>query len=535
MVIEMKVCFLAVNAKYIHTNPAVRLLTKVTRSKYDADFKEFTIKDKVESIVSNVLDYDVIGLSCYIWNIEMMINIAKRIKEINPNIIVFAGGPEVGYDTPSFVEYFDYVMAGEGECTIIPFLDFLSEKSNDIPDGIACLTKPYAKPQYVEDLSIVPSILDMYNEDDKKHRIIYVETSRGCPFNCSYCLSSLEKGVRFFPKEYVDEIFNYIKNNDLNCVKFLDRTFNVQPNRFIELCKFLESTNNTYQFEIEPSLINDKVIEYLTKEVTPNKFRLEIGIQSLLDDAIKAVDRVQNAPKLLETIKTINEANRVTIHVDLIAGLPYENLESFKETFNKTFALLCEELQLGFLKLLRGTKLRNQQEEFEFKFTPCAPYEVIANKFVSEEEMNIIKDCETSLEWMWNHKRAYNFLLHTIKDSAIDNYFEFFANFTKHYNKKLPLEKNYEALISYLKELNLDKKEYIDDLKLDYLEKVKIRPYRFYGKEEYSQNELIEKVMELDESYTKHLLQNSFITPYYDGFIVITYNNQKANMRIIHE
>jgi anaerobic magnesium-protoporphyrin IX monomethyl ester cyclase len=309
----------------------------------------------------------------------------------------------------------------------------------------------------------------------------------------------------------------------------------VQPNRFIEICKLLEGTENTYQFEIEPSLINDNVIHYLTKEVTPHKFRLEIGIQSLLDIAIKAVDRIQNAPRLLETIKTINDANRVTIHVDLIAGLPYEDLNSFKKTFNRTFLLLCEELQLGFLKLLRGTKLRNQEKEFNYKFTPCAPYEVISNKFISEEEMKIIKDCETSLEWMWNHKRAYNFLLHTLKDECIDNYFDFFVGFTKYYDKKKPLEKNYESLVEYLKEINLYKKEYIDDLKLDYLSKVKIRPYRFYGKEDFSQNELIEKVIELDTIYTKHILQNAFITPYYKGFIVITYNNQKSKMRIINE
>lgn len=531
----MKVCFVAVNAKYIHTNPAVRLLTKISKVKYDAEFKEFTIKDKIESIINNLLDYDVIGLSCYIWNIEIMIELAKKIKEINPNIIVFAGGPEVGYETPEFVQYFDYVMSGEGEEIIIPFLDYLFKKSMEIPAGIASINNPKVTPQYVKDLSIIPSIFDMYTDEDKQNRIIYVETSRGCPFNCSYCLSSLEKGVRFFPKEHTDEIFNYIKSNTFKCIKFLDRTFNVNPNRFIELCKTLEHTNNTYQFEIEPSLINDNVIEYLTKEITPNKFRLEIGIQSLLDDAIKAVDRVQNAPRLLEVIKKINDAKRVVIHVDLIAGLPHENLESFKNTFNKTFLLLCDELQLGFLKLLRGTKLRNQEKEFEYKFTPCAPYEVISNKFLNEEEMNIIKDCETSLEWMWNHKRAYNFLLHTIKDNAIDSYFDFFTGFSKYYNKKLPLENNYEALLTYLKSLNLNKKEYIDDLKLDYLSKVKIRPFRFYGKEIYSQNEMIEKVIELDNSYSKHILQNAFITPYYNGFIVITYKNQKSNMRIIYE
>lgn len=526
----MKICFCAVNAKYIHTNPAVRLLTKIAKRKYDASFVEFTIKDNISKIVEYLSKYDVIGLSCYIWNIDIMIEISKKLKVLNK--IVFAGGPEVSYETGTFVDYFDYVLSGEGEEIIIPFLNKISNNSEENIDGVASKSNPYTTPQYVKDLANIPDILDMYTEDDFKNRIIYVETSRGCPFKCSYCLSSLENGVRFFPKEHTDRIFNFILNHEFKCIKFLDRTFNVNPNRFIEICKVLEKTPNTYQFEVEPSIINDKVIDYLVNHVTPNKFRLEIGIQSLLDKAIKEVDRIQNTPTLLNTIKTINEANRVTIHVDLIAGLPYEDLTSFKDTFNRTFLLLCEELQLGFLKLLRGTKLRKNADLYEYKFTPCSPYEVIANKYLNEEEMKIIKDCEISLEWMWNHKRAYNFMKQLINDKVIYNYFDFFANFSKYYNKNKPLHENYKALLAYLDSLNLLKKEYIDCLKLDYLTKVKIKPLRFWGKELETHMELIEKVLEISVDFNKQELLNSFITTYKNGFIVITYKNQKPELKI---
>lgn len=529
----MRIIFTAINAKYIHTNPAIRLLTKVSKDKFNSSFVEFTIKDKIENIISYLKEYDVVGLSCYIWNIDMMIEISKKLKEINNNIIVFAGGPEVGYDTASFINYFDYIMSGEGEGIIIPFLEKLENKEEINIPGIATKQKPNAIPQYVKDLSKVPDILDMYTEDDYKNRIIYVETSRGCPFKCSYCLSSVEPGVRFFPKEHTDKVFNFIINHEFKCIKFLDRTFNVNPKRFIEICKVLEKTRNTYQFEVEPSIINEQVIKYLTNEVTPNKFRLEIGIQSLLDKAIKEVDRIQNAPSLLKTIKAINEANRVTIHVDLIAGLPYEDLDSFKNTFNQTFLLLCEELQLGFLKLLRGTKLRNTSSLYEYKFMPCSPYEVLSNKFINEEEMKIIHDCETSLEWIWNHKRAYNFMKKIIKDNIITNYFDFFAGFAKYYDKKKQLHENYKALIEYLSLLNINSSKYLDELKLDYLTKVKIKPLRFWGKEEYSHQELIEKVLELSLDFKKVELLNSFITTYKKGFIIITYNDGKPKLNII--
>lgn len=519
----MKVCFIAINAKYIHTAPSVRILNKIVSKKYESSFFEFTIKDKIDNIIEKIKDYDLIGLSCYIWNIDMMIDLSRKIKTIYPEKIVFSGGPEVGYDTKSFVNYFDYIISGEGEEVIIPFIDAVLNEEK-MPSGVASINNPIVTPLFVKDLNNVPSVIDTYTEEDRKNRIIYLETTRGCPFNCSYCLSSLEKGVRFFNEDYVKEVFDFILNNEFKCVKFLDRTFNVNSKRFLEICKLLESTNNTYQFEIEAQLFNDEIIDYFTNIVIPNKFRLEIGVQSLMDEAIRAVDRKQDNKKIVEIINTINKAGRVVIHVDLIAGLPYETLDNFKQTFNKTFMLLCDELQLGFLKLLRGTKIRNESYLYNYKFTKCAPYEVISNNFLTEEEMDIIHQCENGLEWLWNHKRAYNLMLHLIKDNVITNYFDFFYKFNRYYDKTKQIYENYSALCQYLRDIDLLKQDYIDDLKLDYLTHLKIKPKPFWN---------IDNSLDYYKKQLGYENTNYFITPYYDKYIVIKYEKGKQPILVI--
>ena len=242
------------------------------------------------------------------------------------------------------------------------------------------------------------------------------------------------------------------------------------------------------------------------------------GKQVMLDSDLAKLYGCKNG------IKEINQANRVVIHVDLIAGLPFETLKIFKETFNKTFLLQCEELQLGFLKLLRGTKIRNEAELYDYKYQEKAPYEVISNNFISKEELNIIHRCENSLEWMWNHKRAISLLKHLIEDNIINNYFDFFVGFDAYYDKTKQLYENYRSICQYLKTMNILKKEYIDDLKYDYLSVLKIKPKPFWEIEE-------------NIDYYRELLgysnTNYFITPYYDKFIVIKYNkNEKPLLTI---
>ncbi len=519
----MKVCFVAINAKYIHTAPAVRLLNKITQTKYESNFYEFTIKDKIDSIINIIKGYDIIGLSCYIWNIEYMLELSKELKKRFSTKIIFAGGPEVSYDVEHYIKNFDFIICGEGEEVILPFLDAIFSNT-DIPRGIASKDNVDVETLTVKNMDNVPNILDTYTEEDRKNRIVYLETTRGCPFNCSYCLSSVEKGVRFFDENCINRLFDFIVNNDFKCIKFLDRTFNVNPKRFLKICRLLESTKNNYQFEIAADLFDDEVINYFIEEVTPNKFRLEIGIQSLMKEAILAVDRYQDNERLITIIKKINQAGRVVIHVDLIAGLPFETLSIFKETFNKTFLLQCEELQLGFLKLLRGTKIRKQADLYKYQYQQKAPYEVISNKFISEDELKIIHECENALDWMWNHKRCVELLKHLIEDNVIKNFFDFFVGFNNYYDKNKQLYENYASLCQYLKDTDLFKQDYIDDLKYDYLKTIKIKPKPFWP---------LEESIEYYRKLLGYYNTNYFITPYYTKYIIIKYEKNKIPELII--
>lgn len=524
----IKVLFLAVNSKYIHSSPAVRILTKKAREKFDANFLEFTIKDSVENIVEKIKNYDIIGFSCYIWNITIMKKIASVLKRDFPKIKIFAGGPEVSFEPQNFVENFDYILCGEGEEIILPFLENLQNNENMTVDGVASVDNSIVSPHFTQNLDNVPEIYDMYTEDDLNNRVIYLELSRGCPFNCSYCLSSVEKGVRIFDRNRTESTFEFIESNRFKCIKFLDRTFNINPTRFIEICKRLENTPNIYQFEIEAGLFNKEVIDFLCFEVEPKKFRLEIGIQSFNEKSLKAVNRNQNTDFLIETIKKINSFGRCTIHIDLIAGLPFETVETFKSGFDTAFLLQCEELQLGFLKMLRGTEIRNNSQEYGYFYSQTEPYEIYENKYISSSQMQIIHSCEESLEWLWNKKNGVNLIKHLIEDKTIKSWFDFFVGFFPYLQKGQPLHKNLENLLRYLKDLGIINKDYIDDLKLDYLSKVKVRPKPFWKDFAY------EDFKEVKKSLTGkiEINNNAFATSYYNGYLIIEYDRNKPLLLI---
>lgn len=520
----MKVKFIGINAKYIHTCPSIRILNKIVKEKYDSSFLEFTIKDNIDHIIDTITkDCDVLSFSCYIWNIELIKELTLRLKKEYPHIILVAGGPEVSYDVNYYKTYFNYIIKGEGENAIITLLDKINNKENpkSIEDSLTFFN-------YVDDLNAVPDILDEYSEDDIKNRIIYVETNRGCPFKCSYCLSSLEKDVRFFSDEYQVKLINWVKSHKFRCIKFLDRSFNINPKRLLNIVNELSASDNIYQFEIEPNLLTDEVVEYFANTVIPNKFRLEIGFQTFNNESLKAVNRIQNNSKVVEAINKINKNKRCTIHIDLIAGLPYEDLSSFKDTFNKTFILKCEELQLGFLKMLRGTKIRNEASLYDYKYQSKAPYEVISNKFISKEELDNIRQVEDALEWMWNDKRCANLINHLMDDNVIDSFYEFFNKAYLYVNKVNKLEDKYKKVLDLLKDIGIYKKEYEDDLKLDYLSKMLINPSAFWLNSINNKIPYKYKDLGLDNSYS-----NSFITDYYDGYLIIKYpKDQKPVIEI---
>lgn len=535
----MKVNYIAVNAKYIHTNSAVRILHQLSCKSYDSIFLEFTIKDSIDYIIGKILDNtpDVIGFSCYLWNIEIIIKVCKLIKIKQPNIKIILGGPEVSYDTKNFIKFnfIDYIIAGDGEVTILKLLSSIKNNQPINLDSVATKDNPYAKPKYIDSFLEVPSIIDLYSEDDIKNKIIYLETSRGCPFNCSYCLSSVESNkIRYLPLEDVFSQIDYFINRNARNIKFLDRTSNANEERFLKIIQYIEgkNCNQVFQFEVEANILSNKMIDYLSNNVKKGLIRLEIGIQSTNELSNKSVNRISNIPKLFNTIKTIQNGERVTIHVDLIAGLPYEDINSFIKSFNETFKLYCAEFQLGFLKLLRGTPIKLEAYVYDYEFDSLPPYEIISNKYLSKFDLLRIKDCEEGLERFWNSFRAQKTIKKVIENNEI-NPFIFFEGLGKLILKDVRYQENdfYLILSNYLLSLGINE---VDLLKEEYLRRYKIRPIRFWGLEKIKPSVLKKEIQEKKLVPNKYL-QNAFVTSITGGYLIITYvNNESRLLKVVN-
>ncbi|MDD4584557.1 MAG: radical SAM protein, partial [Bacilli bacterium] len=520
-------------------NSAVRILHQLSCKSYDSIFLEFTIKDSIDYIIGKILDNtpDVIGFSCYLWNIEIIIKVCKLIKIKQPNIKIILGGPEVSYDTKNFIKFnfIDYIIAGDGEVTILKLLSSIKNNQPINLDSVATKDNPYAKPKYIDSFLEVPSIIDLYSEDDIKNKIIYLETSRGCPFNCSYCLSSVESNkIRYLPLEDVFSQIDYFINRNARNIKFLDRTSNANEERFLKIIQYIEgkNCNQVFQFEVEANILSNKMIDYLSNNVKKGLIRLEIGIQSTNELSNKSVNRISNIPKLFNTIKTIQNGERVTIHVDLIAGLPYEDINSFIKSFNETFKLYCAEFQLGFLKLLRGTPIKLEAYVYDYEFDSLPPYEIISNKYLSKFDLLRIKDCEEGLERFWNSFRAQKTIKKVIENNEI-NPFIFFEGLGKLILKDVRYQENdfYLILSNYLLSLGINE---VDLLKEEYLRRYKIRPIRFWGLEKIKPSVLKKEIQEKKLVPNKYL-QNAFVTSITGGYLIITYvNNESRLLKVVN-
>ena len=313
---------------------------------------------------------------------------------------------------------------------------------------------------------------------DFDHRVAYLESSRGCPFKCSYCMASLEDKVRFFPIEKVKQEIKYLLDNKCKTIKFLDRSFNINKEYMLDILKFIKDNDNgvsVFQFEIVGDLLDKGIIKYINENMRKNILRFEIGVQSTHDLTTKAICRRQDFNKLKENVELLR--NNVTLHVDLIAGLPYEDFSSFRNSFNQTYLLMGDELQLGFLKELKGTKISNEKEEHNYNFDNNPPYEVIDNKYINKDELDIIRKVEESLEKYHNKgcfKRSLEYLFITNKLNPFDTFLELTTNAEKEL-KYLNDDEAYKYLFKQLKD-KVNEKEYLDLIKLDYLSKNKMKP-----------------------------------------------------------
>jgi radical SAM superfamily enzyme YgiQ (UPF0313 family) len=433
------------NAKYIHTSLALRYLKAFCAGEFDIQLAEYTIKDPAMSIAADLFAKkpDVIGFSCYIWNIEETIAVLDILKKVMPNVKIVLGGPEVSYDTADWMRRLpqaDFIVMGEGEETFRDLLrQIAGEQKYHLVFGLAYRKEgePDAvimPPRPKLDLNTIPSP-HRFPEDIKSlpNRVVYFETSRGCPFSCQFCLSSIETGVRYFDIQRVKEDLLYLIENGARLIKFVDRTFNIKRDYAMEIFQFLIDNHQgcVFQFEITADIMRPEVLDFLAEHAPPGIFRFEIGVQSTNDPTNLAVKRRQNFAKLSRTVTKIKESGKIDQHLDLIAGLPHEDYDTFRKTFNDVFALRPEELQLGFLKMLRGTGLRLEAGKYGYVYMDKAPYEILGNDVLSFADIVRIKRVEDVLEKYWNaHRmdRTMEYLVSGVYPSAFD-FFQRFGDF----------------------------------------------------------------------------------------------------------
>ncbi|MDQ1004004.1 anaerobic magnesium-protoporphyrin IX monomethyl ester cyclase [Neobacillus niacini] len=491
----MNVICSTLNAKYIHTNLAIRYLKAFAAPEFNIQLKEYTIKDPAMNIVSDLYQQKptIIGFSCYIWNIEETIKVVNMLKKIDPSIQIVLGGPEVTYDTVDWMEKLpsvDFIIIGEGEHS---FKQLLTEMNGEGEyrnvHGIAYREngKVRVTPQMNKlDLKELPSPYRF--PEDVAHlgkRVTYIETSRGCPFNCQFCLSSIEIGVRYFDREKIKADIRYLMANGAKTIKFVDRTFNISRSYAMEMFRFLIDEHlpgTVFQFEITADIMRPEVIEFLNNEAPKGLFRFEIGVQSTNDYTNELVMRKQNFEKLTRTVTMVKDGGKIDQHLDLIAGLPEEDYSSFRKTFNDVFELRPEELQLGFLKMLRGTGLRLRAADHDYIYMDQSPYEILGNNVLPFNDILRIKQVEDVLEKYWNDHRM-NHTIEYLVTKVFPSPFDFFQEFGSFWDDQgwsrigHQLEDLFRRLYSFLESKSVSEIDIIAGLmKYDYLINHKYKP-----------------------------------------------------------
>lgn len=525
----MKTILVGVNSKYIHTNLAIRYLK--ANCDFPLECAEFTIKDTVNFIFEQIMSVqpDIIGFSVYIWNIEIVQTLLKKIKEANKNIIIVLGGPEASYEYDYFLKkhFANYIISNEGEIAFNLLLKSLHENTTikDIPNISYYKDNIIYRNTRVEidDLNQLKNPYHFENEDFT-NKIQYIELSRGCPYNCSYCLASLEKKVRYFDLNIVKQNIEFLYQNGAKTFKFLDRTFNLKPEVALDLFQFIienDFSKAIFQFEINGDILSDSVINYLNQYCPKDRIRFEIGIQSIHQEVNNAVNRFQNNEKLFQNIRSLTKGN-VILHLDLIAGLPYENLERFKETFDTVFKIYAKELQLGFLKMLKGTKLFYEQKQFGYLVQENAPYEIISNHYLSEQDINIIHIVEESLEIYWNK----NFMSKNLEaiTKNLDSPFDFFYHLGKLFLMEKKSFHRYQLSdVFQILELYLGQSNDIFEIRKDYLMYHNIKP-KIYWDNSVNKNELIRLFHKSHKQYNiNELYKYSTIIQYKNDYLLVIY------------
>ena len=427
----MKVLLTAVNAKYIHSNPAVYSLQKFVTAyapEYgrNVELAEFTINHYADDILQEIYRRrpDVVAFSCYIWNLQMIERVLEDLPMVLPEVQIWAGGPEVSYDAPEFLKKHDCmtgVMMGEGKETFLELMEYWhgKKKLNEIPgitwrDGEGEIKVQPGRP--LLDMNRIPFLYDEL--DDFEHRIIYYESSRGCPFSCSYCLSSIDKSVRFRDAQTVVKELQFFLDRKVPQVKFVDRTFNCRHSHALTIWNYIREHDNgitNFHFEIAADLLNEEELALLNT-MRPGLVQLEIGVQSTNQKTIEAIDRVMDFSHLCSVVKRVQSGHNIHQHLDLIAGLPWENFDSFRQSFNDVYHLYPDQLQLGFLKVLKGSRMQEKAEEYGIVYHSDPVYEVFYTNWISYQEILELKQIEDMVEVYYNSGQFPNTIRHLEKE-----------------------------------------------------------------------------------------------------------------------
>ena len=418
----MKILLAACNAKYIHSNLAVYDLQAYASDYADhIVLKEYTINQQKDDIMRDIyLEHpDVVCVSCYIWNLSFVKELMADLIKILPGADFWAGGPEVSYDAEKFLtenSEFKGVMVGEGEETFKELAGYYVEKNpQDLKnmtgicyrDGDQIIHNGWRQ---IMDLSSIPFIYKDLSEF--KNRIIYYESSRGCPFSCSYCLSSIDKKLRFRDTETVKKELQFFIDNKVPQVKFVDRTFNCKHDHAMAIWKYINEHDNgvtNFHFEISADLLREEELQEMST-MRPGLIQLEIGVQSTNPDTIKAIHRTMDFEKLKGIVDRIHSFGNIHQHLDLIAGLPYEDYDSFRHSFNDVYALKPQQLQLGFLKVLKGSHMMEMCKEYGIVYKTQEPYEVLSTKWLDYDHVLKLKTVENMVEVYYNSGQFQNTL-----------------------------------------------------------------------------------------------------------------------------
>lgn len=418
----MKILLVACNAKYIHSNLAVYDLQAYASDYADhIVLKEYTINQQKDDIMRDIyLEHpDVVCVSCYIWNLSFVKELMADLIKILPGADFWAGGPEVSYDAEKFLtenSEFKGVMVGEGEETFKELAGYYVEKN---PQNLKDMTGICYRDgdqiihngwRQIMDLSSIPFIYKDLSEF--KNRIIYYESSRGCPFSCSYCLSSIDKKLRFRDTETVKKELQFFIDNKVPQVKFVDRTFNCKHDHAMAIWKYINEHDNgvtNFHFEISADLLREEELQEMST-MRPGLIQLEIGVQSTNPDTIKAIHRTMDFEKLKGIVDRIHSFGNIHQHLDLIAGLPYEDYDSFRHSFNDVYALKPQQLQLGFLKVLKGSHMMEMCREYGIVYKTQEPYEVLSTKWLDYDHVLKLKTVENMVEVYYNSGQFQNTL-----------------------------------------------------------------------------------------------------------------------------